>query len=34
MTAFFHGIYVEVDDAADSALKAHYGVTFDAARLW
>lgn len=34
VNAFFHGIYVEVDDAADSALKSQYRVRFDAARPW
>jgi glutamine amidotransferase len=28
---FVHSFYVQVDDPRDSVLKAHYGVTFDAA---
>lgn len=28
---FVHSYYVQVDDPADSVLKTHYGVTFDAA---
>ena len=28
---FVHSYYVQVDDARDAVLKAHYGVTFDAA---
>lgn len=28
---FVHSYYVQVDDERDSVLKAHYGVTFDAA---